>query len=506
MSAPSPGPPTDIVTMLRRHAHDRPVAACLWFGDDCQSFAELDARSDRVAAALAAAGIARGDRVAILSAAAPAMFELLFGCAKAGTILVPLNFRLSAREIADILTDAEPKLVLAAAEFAGLLPASLRPATIDLDCAYDAWRDAAPPASCEPIDREAPALILYTSGTTGLPKGAIISQYNLSFLGRMAGEHWDYTDRSINLVAMPLFHIGGIGYGLLALSQGGTTVLTRASEPGALLDVMARHRVTHAFFVPTVIQRLVDHVEEHALQPPQVPYILYGAAPIGEALLRRAIARFGSGFRHVYGMTETAGTTVSLDPADHDPDGPAAARLRSCGRPLPWVELTLVNPATGEQVAAGVIGEIRMRSDAIMRGYWRKPEETAAALTADGWLCSGDAATRDTDGYLYIQDRYKDMIVSGGENIYPSEIDNVLAQHPDLVEAAVIGVPHQSWGETPRAYAVARSGARLTEAEVIAFVRERLARYKCPTSVVFVDALPRNASGKILKRALRDQA
>jgi long-chain acyl-CoA synthetase len=488
--------------MLKQHVKTRPDARYLTFNTERITFADLDAWSDRVATALAFCG-GPGKRVAILAQASPLFFELLFGCAKAGVILVPINWRLSAREIENVLVDAEPSLVFVSEEFAPLLPSNPSWHTIrTVDFAV--WRDAAPVGQTYvETDPDEPVLILYTSGTTGHPKGAMLSQRNLSYLGRTASELWGFTFESVNLVAMPLFHIGGIGYGLLGLSQGGETVLTQETNPGALIELMTRHAVSHAFFVPTVIQRLVDHIDASGTPAPRVDHIVYGAAPIGEALLRRAIAAFGSRFHHAYGMTETAGTVVTLDPEDHDPEGIHAARLRSCGRPMPWVELILVDPVTGREVGVGEVGEIRMRSPTITRGYWRKLAESAAAITEDGWLCSGDAAVRDADGYIYIRDRYKDMIVSGGENIYPMEIDNVLQHHPAVAEVAVVGVPHLKWGETPRAYVVLRQGFAPTEEEMIAFAREHLARYKCPTSVLFVGSLPRNASGKILKRELR---
>ena len=491
-------PPSDIVSMLQRHAAERPDAPCLTAGEDALSFAELERRSNAAANMLAAKGIAPGDRIALLGATSPAVIELLFGCAKRGAILVPLNWRLSPREIAQIVADADPGLIIHDDALAPLLvevDGSERLALKDYQREREVASDAPPSRISDP---EAPTLILYTSGTTGLPKGAMLSQRNLSYLGRMAGELWDFTPDSVNLVAMPLFHIGGIGYALLALSQGGETVLLSGADPAAVVEAIARHGVTHGFFVPTVVQRLVDHVEQSGQPAPTIRYIFYGAAPIGEDLLHRARAVFRCGFVHVYGMTETAGTTVTLLPDEHQGE-----RLRSCGRPMSWIELELVDPATCRNVEPGEIGEIRMRSPAIMRGYWRKPDETTKAITPDGWLCSGDAAYRDADGYLFIQDRYKDMIVSGGENIYPSEIDNVLLHHPDVAEVAVIGVPHPKWGETPRAYVVLREGAEADGAELIGFCRKRLAHYKCPTEVRFVAALPRNASGKILKRELR---
>ena len=349
-------------------------------------------------------------------------------------------------------------------------------------------------------------LILYTSGTTGRAKGAMLSQVNLCYLERTAREKQGFTAASRNLVAMPLFHIGGIGYALLGLSQGGETVLTQDTDPDALIALMARHAITHAFFVPTVIQRLVDYIDREAIPAPHVDHLVYGAAPMGPALLRRAMHAFGSQFHHAYGLTETAGTVVTLGPEDHDPDGPFADRLKSCGRPMPWVELKLIDPATGRTVDVGEVGEIRMRSKAIMRGYWRNPVEASASITPDGWLCTGDAAVMDGDGYVYLRDRYKDMIVSGGENIYPVEIDNILQHHPAISEVAVVGVPHPKWGETPRAYVVLRPGCMATAEELIDFARGHLARYKCPTSIVFTETLPRTASGKIMKRELRGTA
>lgn len=491
--------PIDIVSMLRRHAAASPDARCLTDGEATLDFDTLERRSNAAANLLSARGIARGDRVALLCPTNPSVFELLFACAKLGAILVPLNWRLSPREIAQIVADSDPALIVVDERHSQMLAEVDGPRRLALED-YPALRgetsDLDPGA---PIEADIPVLILYTSGTTGLPKGAMLSQRNLSYLGRMAGELWGFTSDSVNLVAMPLFHIGGIGYALLALSQGGETVLLPGADPSTVIDAIRHYGVTHGFFVPTVVHRLVDHVTDTGTQPPPITTIFYGAAPIGEELLERARTTFRCGFVHVYGMTETAGTTVTLLPHEH-----VGNRLRSCGRPMPWVELELVDPVTGRKVDTGETGEIRMRSPAIMLGYWRKAEETARAVTPDGWLCSGDAAYADEDGYLFIQDRYKDMIVSGGENIYPSEIDNVLLHHPAVAEVAVIGIPHHKWGETPCAYVVLREENEASAADLIAFTRERLAHYKCPTSIRFVEELPRNASGKILKRELRE--
>jgi long-chain acyl-CoA synthetase len=471
------------------------------------TFRELNDRSSRVANALLQRGVRRGDRVAVIARNAPVHFELFFGCAKAAAIMLPINWRLSPPEILAILADASPSVLLVSTELRSSLSGmSSAPEVIDLDTVFPAWRDAASSVDPDPpIDPNDATLILYTSGTTGLPKGAMISHANLSYIERLARELWGFTADSVNLVAMPLFHIGGMGYGMMALSQGGHTVLLQQPAPAATIDAIRGHSVTHAFFVPAVIQMLVDAPGVDEMNLTSLQRVIYGASPISETLVKRAIAVFGCAFNHAYGMTETAGTVVTLAPQDHDPGGPLAHRLRSCGLPVPWAEVALVDPATGSPVRTGEVGEIRIRSGMNMLGYWRKPAETAATITSDGWLCTGDAAFRDADGYVYIHDRYKDMIVSGGENIYPTEIENVLSHHPGVVEVAVIGVTHPRWGETPKAFVVARSGTQLSEAELIAFTRTRLAHYKCPTSIAFVAALPRNASGKILKRQMRDE-
>ena len=494
-----------LADLVREHAARQPEAPCLSHDGETISFAELHSRSSRVANALLGSGLKPGERVVVLARNSPVFYELAFGCAKAGAILVAVNWRLSAREVSGILIDASPSLVLAGEEHLSLLPA-LGPecSVIGLEQDYARWRDAC--ADTDPAYRSSAddvVAMLYTSGTTGLPKGVMISHRNLHFSVRMAREVWAFGAQSVNLVAMPLFHIGGLGYGMMALSQGGHTVLLQAPTPEPILEAISRYRVTHAFFVPTVIQSLVNVAGVDAMDLSSMQRMFYGAAPISETLLLRAMSVFGCGFSHAYGLTETCGTVVTLLPEDHDPGGPRAGLLRSCGKPVPWAELGLFDPHTGERVRQGEVGEIRIRSGMVMRGYWNKPAETAATIDAEGWLHTGDAASADAEGYLYIRDRYKDMIVSGAENVYPTEVENVIYEHPAILEAAVIGVPDPRWGETVKAVVVTRPGAQLDAPGLIAFTRARLAHYKCPTSVSFLNALPRSASGKILKRELR---
>jgi long-chain acyl-CoA synthetase len=390
------------------------------------------------------------------------------------------------------------------AEHLGLVPADLGVPVVVLGAAYEQWlavADDTDPAA--PVSSEDVVLQLYSSGTTGRPKGAMITSANLALTARMAATAWRMGPDSVNLVASPLFHIGGAGYGLTTLSQGGHTVLVREAAAAVLLAEVQRHRVTHAFWVPAVVQSVLDAPDVEQADLSSLQLVGYGGAPMTEALLTRAIDRLGCGFLGVYGMTETSGTVLVLPAQDHDPGGPRAHLLRSVGRPLPWVEMSIRDPLTGEPAPDGAVGEIWVRSGQNMAGYWDQPAVTADTLVEDGWLRTGDAAHLDPEGFVFLHDRLKDMIISGGENVYPAEVENALAAHPAVADVAVIAIPHARWGETVKAVVVLRPGASLSLDEVVAFTRERLARYKCPTSLDIVDALPRNASGKVLKKDLR---
>lgn len=490
--------------ILRSLAADRPEAPALTYDDQTWTFAELHARSSRTAQALRAAGVHAGDRVGLLTRNCAECFELLFACSKIGAVYTGLNWRLSAAEISAILDDATPALLIVGATERALLGGSKTLRTIELGIEFTGWRDAHPTLDPGHVGApDEPILLLYTSGTTGLPKGAIITNEGLSYTPRLAAQAWAMGPDSVNLVAMPMFHIGGCGYGSSVMTVGGHTVLLRDVIPAQVIDCIRRYRVTHTFFVPTVVQSLLNVPGVEAADLGSLELLMYGAAPMGDVLLKRAIAVLRCRFMQAYGMTETSGTVTVLNPDDHDPEGPRATRLNSVGRPLPWVELRIVDPDTLDDAPLGKVGEIWIRTAMNMAGYWNKPDETRATIMPGQWLRTGDAAYRDTEGYVYLFDRFKDMIISGGENIYPAEIENVLNGHPAVLEVAVIGVPHERWGESPRAVVVRRPDHTASAEELIHFTRERLAHYKCPTSVVFADTLPRNASGKLLKRALR---
>jgi acyl-CoA synthetase (AMP-forming)/AMP-acid ligase II len=495
--------------IVREQASKRPDAPILTYGDETFTYAEMDRSSSQAANALIAAGLQPGDRVAILSKNHPVFYEMAFACSKANTILAGLNWRLAPLEIEAIVADAEPTIIIVADEQRLLLTdkalaTSSVKKVISLDTEYASWI-----AAESTVDPRVPAkpddavLLLYTSGTTGVPKGAELTNHNMYFTNKLA-EVWGFTEKSVNLVGMPMFHIGGIGYGSSALVVGGHTILIRESDPALIIAMIEKHRVTHAFFVPAVIQTIINAPGVEQADLSSLELLGYGASPIGDAVLRKAIAVLGCRFTQSYGMTETAGTIVSLPPSDHQPDDPErAALLRSCGKALPWVELALFDPSTKQQVPTGEVGEIWVRTTMNMKGYRNKPKETANTITPDGWLRTGDAAYANADGYLFLFDRFKDMIVSGAENIYPAEVENALYDHPSIAEVAVIGVPSERWGETPKAMVVLKPGMSATPDELIDFARTRLARYKCPSSIEFVDALPRNASGKVLKKDLR---
>lgn len=497
-------------SLLREHVAERPGAPALSFEGTTWSFAELHTRSSRTANALLAEGIQAGDRVAVLAKNRAEFFELIFACSQIGAILVGLNWRLAPAEIAAIIEDSTPSLLIVAPEEAGLLTDAARVVVglnrvLTFGAGYEAWQGAAAAHDAGYVGApDEVILILYTSGTTGLPKGVMLTNEGMSYTRRLA-DSWGMSPKSVNLVAMPMFHIGGCGYGSSTMLAGGHTVLMREVNPAKAIELIVQYRVTHTFFVPTVVQSILAVPGVESADLSSLELLMYGASPIGDVLLRRALGVLKCNFMQAYGMTEASGTVVVLNPEDHETDGPRAALLRSCGRAMSWVELRIIDPATLTDAETGKVGEIWLRTRMLMKGYWEKPEATREAITEDGWFRTGDAAFLDAEGYVYLFDRFKDMIVSGGENIYPAEIENVLNAHPAVREVGVVGAPHERWIETPIAFVVLKPGISVDSRELIAFTRERLAHYKCPTSVRFVEALPRNASGKLLKREMRRQ-
>ncbi len=505
MDNPRSGP--NLADLVRHHAQATPDAVALVFDARETTFAALDHQANRIANGLIAAGLHRGDRVAFIGRNSDLYFALWLGAAKAGLVLVPINWRLAPPEVAYILNDCQPRFVVADPAFIDRLEPSAAYVVLSTDDVPD-WRDEQDGTDPrQDAGYDDPVLQLYTSGTTGHPKGAMLSNRSLLALRQETPEaampawnRWSADD--IALVAMPVFHISGSGWGLWSLQHGGKAVVVREFDPHQLFDLLTRYRITKIMMVPTAMKILCDHPGAAGADFSFLRTICYGGSAIPLDLMRQAIALFGCGFAQMYGMTETAGTVIGLPPEDHDPQG--NARMRSVGIPLPGVSVRVLDEA-GEDVAAGAIGEIAIRSPSTMTGYFNRPDATAETLDAQGWLRTGDAGYLDADGYLYLADRIKDMIITGGENVYPAEVENALYSHPDVADVAVIGVPDAKWGEAVKAIVVPAEGTSPDPAALIAWARERIAAYKAPKTVDFRETLPRNPSGKILRRLLREE-
>ena len=503
-----------IADIARVQAGVRPASTALWFEGRSTSFAEVDARSNQVANALIAANVQPGDRVAYLGKNMDVYYEILFGTAKARGALAAINNRLAAPEMQFIASDAKAKVLFVAKEFyeiAGIIAEDLPDlkGIIAIDGDHPEWPaykdviarfgDEDPKLDAKPDDD---VIQLYTSGTTGLPKGVMLTNDNyMAFMRQCAVLEWSsYGVGEAVMNAMPLFHVAGCNVGILAMAQGAETVILREIAPMELLKLIPEKRIAHAFWVPAVILMLtqIPNVEETDFS--SLKQVFYGASPITEDLLLAAQDLLGARFTQLYGLTETVGGGTFLPPEAHDP---AWGKLRSCGVPYPGTIIRCMD-GEGNPVAMGEVGEIAIKSDFVMKGYWNRPEATTDAIR-DGFFYTGDAGYFDEDGFLFIHDRVKDMIISGGENIYPAEVENAVFGHPDVADVAVIGVPDETWGEAVKAIVVLTPDAKPDPDGIIAWAKERIASYKTPKSVDFIEEMPRNPSGKILRKDLREQ-
>jgi fatty-acyl-CoA synthase len=473
------------------------------------TYAELDARTGRLAAALVAIGIEKRDRVALLAPNCAEYFELQFACGRLGAIMLPLNWRLTVPELEYILGDAAPSLLIHDSSFSAQskelaklcgIPRLLEIDHARADSAYEcALASTAKAPVPVPLTHDDIAMVMYTSGTTGHPKGAIITHgmnfWNCVNLGIPAL----ITPETVQLVVLPLFHTGGLNcYANPVLHAGGTILVMRAFDPGDALDAISDHArgITHFFGVPAPYQFMMQHPKFQGADLSRLRIAGIGGAPCALSILETWIAR-GVPLVQGWGMTETSPAGTMLDAAD------AIRKLGSAGRVLMHTEIRVVDRESND-VAPGGVGELLIKGPNITPGYWNNPEATAQSFT-DGWLHTGDAARQDDEGFVYIVDRWKEMYISGGENVYPAEVENVLFQLPQVTDAAIIGVPDERWGEVGMAIIVRKPDHELAEADVIWHCLDRRAKFKVPQSVAFVDVLPRNATGKVLKRELRAQ-
>jgi acyl-CoA synthetase (AMP-forming)/AMP-acid ligase II len=495
-----------ITDLLANSVARSPDRVCVIAGDRTLTFAQVDSRAGRLAQAFAATGVRRGDRVALLARSEPEYFELQVAAQRAGAILVPLNFRLALRELSIILEDCKPALLIHGPGYADLaaeldVPQTwgFGPGHVGED--YEALLSAFDARETrELLEADAPSAILYTSGTTGRPKGAVTSNGTLWARINFFALETGMEPGDTFLFPIPLFHVSSaVAYAFAY--RGGTVVLMRDFDAPEAARLMAAHRVTHAVFVPTMIGRIVEELAARPAKLDALRLVLYGGSAIAPDVLRRAMRVLGCRFLQGYGLTEAINATM-LRPVDHDPER-WPERLASAGTGTTSYDIQVVD-AEDQELAPGEIGEIVIRGPGVMDGYWAAPEATAKVLRG-GWLHTGDLGYRAHDGYLYITDRLKDVIVSGGENVYSREVEDALYEHADVLEAAVVGIPSRRWGESVHAEVVPRSGATLDADDLIAHCRERLATYKAPKSVLVVDELPKNASGKILKRVVRER-
>ncbi|MEC3998121.1 long-chain fatty acid--CoA ligase [Actinacidiphila sp. DG2A-62] len=478
-----------------RRARKTPHRTALVHGGRSLSYADLHERTTRLAHALRAAGIRRGDRVAYLGPNHPAYLETLFATGILGAVFVPLNIRLAAPEIAYQLRDSGARALLHAPSCAELVPADT-PLTIQIGPAYESVLAA---ADTEPIDETVPpdalCLIMYTSGTTGRPKGAMLTHANLTWNAVNVLVDHDLTTDERALVSAPLFHTAGLNMLTLpVLLKGGACVLVESFDPAATLELIAAHRITFMFGVPTMFDLVAREPGWARADLSSLRLLTCGGAPVPTPLIHTYQER-GLTFLQGYGMTEASPGTLFLD-AEH-----AVSKAGSAGVPHFFSDVRVVG-SDGLPVEQGQVGEVVVSGPHVSPGYWGLPAETAAAVR-DGWFHSGDAARVDADGYVTIADRIKDMYISGGENVYPAEVEDALLALPGVAECAVIGVPDERWGEVGRAFVVAARPGAVTAPDLLAGLRGRLAKYKIPASVVLVAELPRTASGKLLKRKLR---
>ena len=491
---------------VRRAALINPQGIATVYRDRTQTWAEMAVRVARLSSALRDRGISPGDRIAVLAANSDRYLEIMYAAFWSGAILVPVNTRLSLNSIGTIISDCEPRVLFVDdmwLDRAHLL-ARIGMEVIDIagGAEYESWIAAASTVPDVGAPDCMPATIFYTGGTTGDPKGAVLTHGNLISNTMNCTYEMGFRRDSRFLHAPPLFHVGAHSAACALTMHAGAHIFLDGFDPVEYIQTIEAQCITDVFLVPTMLAMLVEALTENRHPLARVRSIMYGGSPISPALLQRARSVFTNAeFRQFYGMTEVTASGTVLRPEHHN----EPSKLSSAGQPMFSVELKVVDVASGELLPTGRIGEIVVRSPGIMQGYWRRPDLTAQ-IFRDGWLHTGDLGYLDRDGFLFVVDRVKDMIVTGGENVYSTEVDRVLAAHHAVLECATFGVPDPKWGEMVFAAVVLRGGTSATEAELMAHCRARLGGFQCPRRIeIRSGRLPTNRAGKILKRELREQ-
>jgi long-chain acyl-CoA synthetase len=505
-----------LVDVVRLHASRRPDTVAMICEGRRVDYAGLHRVTNRIAHGIQAAGARPGDRIAYLGKESEHFYELLFGAAKSGTVLVPINWRLAAAEVEHILrdsgavllfvdTEAEPTATRLAPELPKLTT------TVRLDeqgrhgAGFTSWVATHPDVNVlTRVTPDTPVVQMYTSGTTGLPKGVVLAHRSFFAVRNAlatAGLDWiDWHEGDRSLIGMAGFHIGGIWWATQGFAAGVTNVVMREFSTAGAVELIRTLGVTTACMVPAMLRLLLAEPGVQKSDFTTLRKVVYGGAPISAALLARCVEGFGCEFAQIYGLTETGNTAMCLPPADHVE---GSGKMQAAGRPYPGFEVKIAD-STGAPLPPGEIGEVWLRTPAAMLEYWNLPDATARTLV-DGWVVTGDAGILDEDGYLFIRDRIKDMIIVAGENVYPAEVEHVIGRHPKVAESAVVGVPDERWGEVVYAFVAPAAGESLNERELALFLKGKLATFKQPLHYEFVDRIPRNPSGKILRRELRER-
>jgi len=500
-----------------------PDKEAIVFEGNRYTFGQLNERVNRLANALMGMGVEKGDRVALLAVNCNQCVEAYFAVARVGAIYVPLNFRAKANELTYMMNTAEASTLLVGERYLEVVNsirkdlASVRN-YISIDRPHDGYshyEDILAAGSAEEVFTEIgdtdTTILMYTAGTTGFPKGVMLSHNSFTIYVLENVTPADPITEEKNILTVPLYHVAGIQAMMAAVYGGRTLVMERQFEPEEWMGLVRDEKVSRAMMVPTMLKQLMDHPKFSDYDLSSLRVITYGAAPMPLPVIRKAMEVFpGVSFINAFGQTETASTITTLSPEDHIIEGTEEEkekklkRLSSIGRPMSDVEMKIVDEE-GNQLAPGEVGEIVARGPRVMSGYWKEDEKTAKTIDADGWVHTGDMGYMDEDGYFYLAGRTTDMIIRGGENISPEEVESIIHEHPKVEECAVIGVPDEEWGEVPMCIVVLKPGQTATEDEITEYCRAQLASYKRPRKVAFARELPRNPMGKVLKRVLREE-